>query len=255
MSIPVQCGLKFVFRVCGAGEAGPAPGSLRPDEVHVWSARLPAPLGDIPRLAKLLAADEKERAERIRFERNRNGFIFARGMLRILLGAYLDLPPAELRFAYSNHGKPSLASPPACALAFNLSDTEGMVVFAFARQRRLGIDVEKVRRDFEVEAIAERFFSLAELDALRGIPEEHRHAAFFCCWTRKEAFIKALGEGLSHPLHRFDVTVSPAEPAALLGTRPDPSEAGRWVMRDVPVTPGHVAALAVEANPWAAISP
>lgn len=255
MSGHVQPGLKFEFRACGASENDPVPRSLLADEVHVWRAPLPAPSAEIPRLAQLLSADEKERAERIRFQRNRNGFIFARGMLRTLLGGYLGKSPAELRFAYSTHGKPSLAASEACTLTFNLSDTDGMVVFAFARERRLGIDVERVRRDFEVEPIAERFFSLAELLALREVPEEHRHEAFFCCWTRKEAYIKALGEGLSHPLRRFDVSLLPGATAALLSTRPDPAEAHRWLLRDIPIAPGHVAALAVEANPSPPISP
>lgn len=255
MSGPVQPVLKFEFRACTAGENESLPSPLPPDAVHVWRAPLPAPSGDIPRLAQLLSTDETERAGRIRFEKNRNGFIFARGTLRILLGAYLGLSPAELRFAYSAQGKPSLAFPEDCTLTFNLSDTDGMVVFAFARERRLGIDVEKVRLDFEVGPIAERFFSFAELLALRNVPEEHRHEAFFRCWTRKEAYIKAIGEGLSHPLHRFDVSLLPGATAALLSTRPDPAEVHRWLLRDIPVTPGHVAALAVEANPSPPISP
>jgi 4'-phosphopantetheinyl transferase len=210
---------------------------------------LPAPAADIPRLSLLLSPDEKERAQGFRLEKHRDDFIFTRGTLRTLSAGYLGVSPASLRFTYSTHGKPSLESQTAPALAFNLSHTEGMVVFAFARDRRLGIDVERVRSDFEVEPIAERFFSLAELLALRKLPAEQRHEAFFHCWTCKEAYIKALGEGLSHPLHQFDVSVSPGEPVALLHTRPDPAEAQRWCLRDVPVTPGHVAAIAVEAHP------
>lgn len=256
MNVHVQPELKFEFRTRGAGENDPAPGSLLRDEVHVWRAPLPAPAADIPRLSPLLSPDEKERAQRFRLEKHRDDFIFTRGTLRTLLASYLGVSPADLRFAYSAHGKPSLACPQtATALAFNLSHTEGMVVFAFARDRKLGIDVERVRSDFEVESIAERFFSLAELLALRSVPAEHRHETFFRCWTCKEAYIKALGEGLSHPLHQFDVSVSPGEPAALLHTRPDATEAQRWRLQDVPVPPGHVAALAVETHPAPPISP
>jgi len=123
-----------------------------------------------------------------------------------------------------------------------------MVVCAFARDRGVGVDVEKVRRDFNVEEIAERFFSVAERDALRGIPVHEKHEAFFRCWTRKEAYIKARGEGLSHPLHQFDVSLTPKDAAALLATRPDCIEAARWLLRDLPVTSGYLAALAVEAE-------
>jgi 4'-phosphopantetheinyl transferase len=252
----VHPGLKFEFRACGAGEEDPGPSSLQQDEVHVWCAPLPAPLSDIPRFSQLLSSDEKERAERIRFDKIRYDFVFTRGMLRSMLASYAHVSPAELGFTYSAHGKPSLGSPQnACTFTFNLSHTEGMAVFAFARERRLGIDVERVRKEFEVEPIAERFFSLAELLALREVPEEQRHEAFFRCWTCKEAYIKAIGEGLSHPLHQFDVSVSPGEPAALLSTRPDLAEAGRWLLRDVPVASGHVAALAVEATLSPATSP
>lgn len=256
MSVHVQSELKFEFRSCDAGENDPFHGSLPRDEVHVWLAPLPAPAADIPRLSSFLSSDEKDRAERFRLKRHRNTFIFTRGTLRALLANYLGVFPAGLHFAYAAHGKPSLALPQtAPTLAFNLSHTEGMAVFAFARDRRLGIDVEKVRSDFDVEPIAERFFSLAELLALRNVPGEHRHEAFFRCWTCKEAYIKALGEGFSHPLHQFDVSVSHAEPAALLHTRSDPAEAQRWCLRDVPLPAGHVAALAVEAHPTPPSSP
>jgi 4'-phosphopantetheinyl transferase len=249
MSVPVQPELKFEFRACGAGDIDPVPGSLLQNEVHVWRASLPASPSDLPRFLQLLSDDEKERAQGFRFDRIRNDFIFTRGMLRTLLGCYLALPPADLRFAYARHGKPFLASPHTLAIAFNLSHTDGMAIFAFARDRRLGIDVEKLRKNFDVEPIAERFFSLAEWTALRQLPGELRCEAFFRCWTRKEAYIKAHGEGLSHPLHQFDVSVLPGEPAALLSTRPDSMEARRWWLQDVPSTSGHVAAVAVEVSP------
>jgi 4'-phosphopantetheinyl transferase len=256
MTVHVQSELKFEFRSCDAGENDSFHASLPRDEVHVWLAPLPAAAADIPLLSILLSSDEKERAERFRLKKHRDTFIFTRGTLRTLLANYLGVPPAGLHFAYAAHGKPFLAfSQTAPTLAFNLSHTEGMAAFAFTRDRKLGIDVEKVRSDFEVEPIAERFFSLAELLALRNVPAEHRHEAFFRSWTCKEAYIKALGEGFSHPLHQFDVSASHAEPAALLHTRPDPAEAQRWCLQDVPLPPGHVAALAVEAHPTPPSSP
>ena len=253
MSIPHQAGLNFQYRTCGEISPGDVTGPLPEDEVHIWQAALPAPVHAEADFFQLLSADEKERAARVRFENLRNEFVYTRAMLRILLGGYLGIAAADLRFAYSEHGKPALNSHSGSQLSFNLSDTDGAVVYAFARRRRIGIDVEKVRHDFDVEPIAERFFSLAEFLALRELPAEQRHRAFFRCWTCKEAYIKAIGEGLSHPLHQFDVAVSAEREAALLSTRPDPGEAGRWILRDIAVGEGHVAALAVESTPSVAV--
>ena len=135
---------------------------------------------------------------------------------------------------------------PGNGLDFNLSHSAGIVLLAFARRRRIGIDIEAVRRDFSTTEIAERFFSPAERTALRQLPHGQRHQAFFRCWTRKEAFIKALGEGLSHPLDQFDVNLAPGEPAVLLATRPDATEAGRWALWNVPTAGNYAAALAIE---------
>jgi len=229
---------------------GPDP--VRPlgeHDVHVWHGPLNLFSPEIPRLRELLSDDEKERAGRFHFEKNRNEYVLSRGRLRILLASYLSTSPAELCFTYSTHGKPSLNTPARGAtLAFNVSHTDVFAVCAFAWNRRVGIDVERIRKNFDPEQIAERFFSAAERLALRNLPEEQRHEAFFRCWTRKEAYIKAIGEGLSHPLHQFDVSFTQEEPAALLGTRPDGAEAGRWWLREIPLPANYIAALAVEAG-------
>jgi 4'-phosphopantetheinyl transferase len=229
---------------------GPTPAAIAPlgeRQIHLWYGSLQPSSAEVTQLLPLLSPDELERAGRFRFEKHRNEFIFARGTLRRLLGSYVGTAPAGLRFAYSPHGKPSLDA--TNILEFNLSHTEGMVVFAFARSRKLGVDVEKVRRDFKVEEIAERFFSVAERLSLREIPELERYHAFFRCWTRKEAYIKARGEGLSHPLHQFDVSLAPGQPAALLGTRPDEEERKRWSLWDLAIAPEYAVALAAEENP------
>jgi 4'-phosphopantetheinyl transferase len=231
---------------CRAGLGPTDVTPLRDEEVHVWHRPLQPSQSEVADLAKWLSPDELERAQRFRFERNRNEFIFSRGMLRTLLGSYLGNSPADLRFAYSPHGKPSLLDNN--PLNFNLSHTEGMMVCAFARHREIGVDIEKIRQDFKVEEIAERFFSIAERQALREIPEHSRYAAFFRCWTRKEAYIKARGEGLSHPLHQFDVSLALGQAAALLGTRPDAAEAKRWVLWDLAISPEYAAALAARAT-------
>jgi 4'-phosphopantetheinyl transferase len=154
-----------------------------------------------------------------------------------------------LQFSYSAHGKPKLEGHPGNALEFNVSHSDGMAIVSLARHSRLGVDIEKVRLDFEHQHIAERFFSDQEREQLRSMSPEEIPYAFFRCWTRKEAFIKALGEGLSHPLHQFDVELRATEPARLLSTRPDPAEVSRWSLFDIPVPAGYLAALAMEGSP------
>lgn len=230
-----------------AWEVPPESPALTADEVHVWRARLDPEPSAVALLAATLSADERARAARFRFDRDRVSYVVARGVLREILGHYLHVAPAELRFVYSPHGKPSLdAAPRASTLRFNVSHSHGFALYAFASGREVGVDVEYMRPDFAGEEIAERFFSRGEVNTLRGLPRGERLAAFFRCWTRKEAYIKARGEGLSHPLELFDVSLTPGEPAALLATRPDPLEATRWSLEELSCAPGYAASLAVE---------
>jgi 4'-phosphopantetheinyl transferase len=202
-------------------------------------------------MLSVLSADEHERAERFRFRKDREHFIAARGLLRILLGRYLDLPPRQLSFSYSPYGKPQLAGVSGgAALRFNVSHSHGIALYAVALGREIGVDVEYIRREVVGESIAEHFFSAREVASLRALPAEMQPQAFFNCWTRKEAFIKAIGEGLSFPLDEFDVSLVPDEPAALLNTRNGPLEAARWSLQALPVDEGYVAALAVEGHEW-----
>lgn len=229
------------------GGATFAPPVLARNEIHVCHLRLGMNQSAVEKPRNLLAPDELDRARRFRFDDNRNDYIACRDALRLLLGHYLHVTPQELRFNYSEYGRPSLiGSDPAETVEFNLSHTAGAALLAFARGRRIGIDIERVRRDFSTAEIAERFFSLNERMVLRGLPQEQRHQAFFECWTRKEAFIKALGEGLSHPLDQFDVSLTPGKPAALLATRPDAGQARRWLMWNLQVPGEYAAALVAE---------
>ena len=187
------------------------------------------------------------RARRFRFSKNRNEFILCRGTLRTLVAAYLGKKPAELSFSYSPEGKPSLALAGApTSLSFNVSHTDGMALFAFTLGRRIGVDVERVREDFASASIAERFFSRTEQRALQELPGELQQVAFFRCWTRKEAFVKAKGGGLFHALDQFDVSIVPDEQRALRATRPDPEEVKTWEIRSLKMRPPYVAALAIE---------
>jgi 4'-phosphopantetheinyl transferase len=217
------------------------------DEVHVWQATLDQTSSQIQSFRHNLAADEQARAERFYFERDREHFIAARGLLRAILGGYLNRAPDRLSFCYSAHGKPSLAGD---AIHFNMSHSHGVALYAVTLGREVGIDVEHIRFDVEVAEIAERFFSRREVAMLRRLPTEMQREAFFNCWTRKEAYIKARGEGLSLPLDQFDVSLAPGEPAALLGTQPDPSEASRWFLQEFTPAPGYVAALAAAGHGW-----
>jgi 4'-phosphopantetheinyl transferase len=213
-------------------------------EIHVWYRDLNFPFSQLGPCYGLLSNDERERAARYHFDQHRNEFVLTRGTLRTLLGSYLEKPPANLAFSYSAQGKPYLAGEPS-NLRFNVSHTEGLAALAFARKSEIGVDVEKMRPELEAHKLAERFFSESERRFLSHLSGPELHEAFFRCWARKEAYIKAKGGGLSIPLDEFDVSIAQDEPVSLLGTRPDPSEADRWTLHNLPVKSGYAAALAV----------
>jgi 4'-phosphopantetheinyl transferase len=248
MSILVSGELRVERFQCPDPAGGiPATPALSVDTVHVWQ---PTPIADesnLDWLRGLLTLEEKQRADRFRFDKDRNLFTTARGWLRALAGAYTHSAPERIAFRYSAQGKPELAGG-GQDLRFNLSHSGELVLLAFALRRRLGVDVEKIRKDFLISDIAERFFSPAERACLCRLPAAVQHKAFFRCWTRKEAYIKATGDGLSLPLDQFDVSFAPDEPAHILATRPDPGEAERWSLRDLDVGDQYAGALVIEHN-------
>lgn len=213
-------------------------------EVHVWRANLDRPDDLVEKFRRTLASDEIDRANRFHFERHRRDFVVGRGLLRELIGRYVGAKPESLEFSYGAYGKPALNSPG--QLRFNMSHSGGVALFAFTEKRDVGIDVEQIRADFASEDIARRFFSAVEVECLSGLPDEEKVAAFFRCWTRKEAYIKAIGKGLSQSLDGFDVTLAPRVPAELLRSTDD--DAGRWKLFDVEVGEGYAGALAVEGD-------
>jgi 4'-phosphopantetheinyl transferase len=224
---------------------------LPEDEVHVWRADLEAIRGAEPRWREILSSEELKRAARFHFVADRQRFIAARALLRTILAAYLSRDPKDLSFVYSQKQKPSLGEKHASSgIAFNISHSGGVALLAFARKREIGVDVEQVRTDVEVETIAGRFFSTHEQQQLAAVPQEKKCESFFRCWTRKEAYIKATGDGLSLPLHQFDVSVLSETGDALLATRPNSSEAAEWSLREVPAGLGYVAALCVRGREW-----
>jgi len=228
-----------------------SPRLLPENEVQLWRIDLGAIGGDESRWQQLLSPDELARASRFHFSRDRQRFVASRALLRTILAGYLSTDAKALTFSYSNKEKPSLG--PAhvdSGVTFNVSHSGGIALMAFASWREVGVDIEQIRRDSDLEIIARRFFSKYEQNHLSGLPDEEKVDAFFRCWTRKEAYIKATGDGLSLPLSQFDVSLRAGETSALLATRPDSSEAGRWLLEEVPGGSGYIAALCVRGRDW-----
>lgn len=223
--------------------------ALSDNEVHVWRATLNVPSLHIQSLRESLSVDELDKADRFHFEIDRKHFTVGRGILRTILGRYLSLDPAHLRFRYNQYGKPFLASKfDQYLLNFNLSHSGGLALYAFTRDREVGIDLERIRTDVEYDEIAARFFSPREVAVLRTIPAERKPEAFYNCWTRKEAYIKAHGQGLSLPLDSFDVSFAPWEPPMILNTKEEPQEASRWILQELLPGDGFVGALAIKGQ-------
>jgi len=229
------------------------PVSLAPEiaenEVHLWCACLDAPARVADDFRRLLSVEELDRAARFRFDRDRERFVAARGFLRVILGRYLRVEPGRLRFCYGAFGKPGLTAEfSGTGLRFNLSHSRNLALYAVARELEVGVDVEQMRAEFAEERIARTFFSPREVAALQALPRNVWLESFFNCWTRKEAYVKARGEGLSARLDQFDVSVAPGEPARLLRVFPDRQETRRWTLQSFRPQPGFVAALAVETR-------
>jgi len=225
--------------------------TLPDGEVHVWRATLDLPPGRIHEFQRTLAPDEGARAERFYFERDRIHYTVGRGLLRMILGRYLQVVPGQIRFCYNAYGKPALdpAHGP-CPLRFNLSHSGGLALYALASNREVGVDVERIRTDLAYAQIAAHTFSALENALLSSLPADVQPTAFFNCWTRKEAYVKAHGAGLSLPLDQFAVSLAPGEPARLIHTAGAPQEAARWSLRALAPGQDYVGALAVEGQDW-----
>ncbi|MFN3647963.1 MAG: 4'-phosphopantetheinyl transferase family protein [Armatimonadota bacterium] len=223
------------------------PPELLENEVLVWRVAIPED-APAPELAAVLSPDERERAGRYHFARDRHRYLTVRGTLRLLLARYVDLAPETLRFRYGPFGKPELEGCPGeIDLRFNVSHSGDLGLIALTRGRAVGVDVEQVRPELSYQELADRYFSPAEAAAIRALPAETRRLAFFHCWTRKEAYVKARGDGLSRELAAFSVSVAPDEPAALLQCASAPDAPSRWSLQTLNLGPGYVGALAVES--------
>lgn len=221
------------------------PPSLADDEVHAWRIALDLPEALLADLAALLSPAERERAERFYFPRHRRRYIVSHGLLRAILALYVGCDPAELVFCHGMYGKPALPPTLGTDVRFNLSHSGEGALVGVARGREIGIDVEEVRPMADLEQLAARFFAPREAAALTAIAEALRAEAFFHCWTRKEAYIKACGEGMSRPLDQFVVSLLPGEPARLLEVTDNPAETALWSLRELAPWPGYVGCVAV----------
>jgi len=223
--------------------------TLDPSEVHVWRARLDLPVSPLLELRQTLDADELARVRRFHFQEDRDRFIAAHGVSRSILARYLGVEPGSLRFVHGPQHKPYLAmATDQDPIQFNLTHSHELALVAVAKGREVGVDLERIRAEVATEPLAEHFFSPQEVAALRGLPEGLQAEAFFNAWTRKEAYLKARGEGLTLPLSRFAVSLTPGEPAELLWVRGDDQEASRWSLRHLEPGPRFVGALAAEGG-------
>lgn len=240
----------------GFAPRSPAPPpELGPGEIHVWSVPLDPAAERVEALGRVLSEDEWERARRFRFDKHRRQYLVGRGALRTLLAGYLGIRPETVRFTYGPRGKPFLAPPldtsvDARGLHFNLSNSDELALVGFVRGRELGVDVEFLRQMNDCEEIAERFFSESERRVLRTIPFPAKQEAFFNCWTRKEAYLKAVGEGLAAPLDSFDVTLALGEPPRMLTLKGDAGEAAKWFFHHLRPADDYLGALAIEGGMW-----
>lgn len=222
----------------------PSTPELSASSIHIWQFPLTID-GLLDSFAALLSEDERARAARFRFEKDAHRFTVARATVRSVLGSYRRTPGSDLRFDYSSHSKPALANA-SSDIRFSVSHSGDLAMLALTRGREVGIDLEAIRDNVEIDQLATRYFSEHEYASLRELANVQRLRAFFRCWTSKEAFLKAQGIGLSRSLGSFDVEVNPKLPARLLATRPNEEEAEIWSLRDIPTEENYAAALAWE---------
>lgn len=216
-------------------------------DYELYTTRLDLTPRAVTALAELLSDDEQQRASRLVFQRDRARFIVARARLRQLLGARLGVSAASVEFSYGARGKPALAARFAdCGVRFNVSHSEDVAVYGFAADREVGVDVEAVRELPDADEIAARCFSVRECEAYLALAAHDRPLGFFNCWTRKEAFIKAIGDGRSQSLERFDVSLAPGEPAKILRVGGRAGEHCGWRLQGFAPAPGFVAGIVIE---------
>ena len=219
------------------------PPVINGEEVHIWRIDLSDFADAAPKFIQLLSADEQQRASQYHFEKDRNNFIIRRAMLRMLLGSYLDIQPAELNFIYNNFDMPALEVE--IPIHFNSSSSNGIGIVAITLNARIGVDIEFVDAAFPTLEIAEKYFSADEVRAIRDLPPELQTAAFFDCWTKKEAYVKAVGEGMSHPLPNLAILSEKPNSFSVAATS---VETKGWSVTSFIPEPQYIASLAYEGK-------
>jgi len=217
---------------------------LNRDTIQVWYCTFDANKERLETYKELLSKDEKTRSGKFKFDKDKQCYIISRGILRLILGKYLDTNPKDIKFKYTSYGKPLLDFE--SDLKFNISHSGNMATFAFFKNQEIGIDIEKIKDDFDVLELAQNFFSRSEIEVLEQQPKEDLPKAFFRCWTRKESFIKAEGSGLSFPLDKFAVSLENDEHAKLLETQWDSREKHQWQLFSFKPSAEYIAAVAVK---------
>jgi len=223
------------------------PDSLGADEVHIWMARLSGDNTPLSAMPTLMSASECARAERFLFDRDRSAYVVSRGCLRWLIGRYQSCDPSRIRLVKGAFGKPALATGD---LQFSVSRSSGLGLFAFTRNREIGVDIERIKTGHASDQLARKSFSDWEYQQYAHLPMAQKETAFYRCWTRKEAYMKAIGRGLSYPLDAFDVSVIPGDVPRLERVEGSVEKARHWRLLDLPTVPGYASAVVASGRSW-----
>jgi 4'-phosphopantetheinyl transferase len=217
--------------------------ALAPGEIHLWAVGLEVSAPTLTALERLLSDDQRQRAARFRYREHRERYSVSWGFVRLLLGLYLEQQPGDLEFVFGDKGKPRLAADP---IEFNLSHCQDVAVVAVARGHAVGVDIERRRQLDRADDIATRYFSPREAELYRSLEAAQRPKAFLRCWTRKEAVVKAIGEGMFASLNRLEVSLTPGVPPQVLAIEGDASAGAAWTLVELEPRSGFLGALATQ---------
>ena len=222
---------------------------LTSGEMHVWLASLDQPASRLRNLEQALSSEEWRRSERFRLERDRNRFLVRRGVLRGILGFYLATGPERLRLHAGENGRPAVLDPSGRnRIEFSISHSAGLALLAFSKDREVGIDIERVRDIAEMDLIGQQCFSSKENELMRSAPQDQKREVFFAAWTCREAFLKALGYGLSRPMEQIEVLPVAGERFKSLRIGLDSGKASLWTVGRLDPAPGFAAAFCAEGG-------
>jgi 4'-phosphopantetheinyl transferase len=219
--------------------------NIPPDEIHIYQTNLDKSPAEINNFKKLMSVDELQKAARFKFDIDRNNYITGRGFLRTILSQYLNTSPEDIMFSYAEKGKPYVKD---IEIKFNLSHSKNYAVYAIALNTEVGIDIEYLKNIPDAYDISERFFSEEEREELKKMNEDRISLAFLNCWTRKEAFIKAVGEGLSYPLADFSVSISPGSEPGILWIKKNINEVKEWTLYNIKTDQSYISSVAVKST-------